>query len=89
MNSESHLAHLVSAITARAHQMWESLGKPYGQDVDIWLAAEKAIHAEHKGQPLPPVHIEHLETLTAEVESELSNINSPHSRSSTSFDVIH
>jgi len=69
--------------------MWESLGKPHGQDVDIWLAAEKAIHAEHKDKPLPPVRIDNLDSLVPEVESELSNINSPHNQSSTSFNALH
>jgi len=89
MNPDSQLAHLFSTISLRAHQIWESLGKPHGRDVDIWLAAEKAIHAEHKDKPLPPVRIDNLDSLAPEVEAELSDINPPHSRSSTSFDVIH
>jgi hypothetical protein len=33
-------------IQTRAYYIWQQLGKPDGQDLDIWMKAEKEIMAE-------------------------------------------
>lgn len=34
------------AITRRARQIWDERGRPIGQDVEIWLDAERQLAAE-------------------------------------------
>lgn len=33
-------------IAARAHQIWNSYGQPSGREDEIWLEAERQLHAE-------------------------------------------
>jgi hypothetical protein len=41
-------ATLSRMIQERAYYMWEELGKPHGNDGDIWMRAEKEICAKVK-----------------------------------------
>ncbi|MDD5583441.1 MAG: DUF2934 domain-containing protein [Candidatus Omnitrophica bacterium] len=41
-------AKLAQMIRDRAYYLWESKGKPKGQDLTIWLQAEKEIRSKCK-----------------------------------------
>ena len=46
-------------IATRARQIWQSRGCPYGQDVEIWLLAERelAVPLPSAAQPTPTIPI--------------------------------
>jgi hypothetical protein len=41
-------------IRERARRIWQELGEPAGQDVDIWHQAERQIDREDDVRPDPP-----------------------------------
>lgn len=41
-------AELQDATRRRAYEIWEGEGRPEGEDLDIWLAAEKQIRTEER-----------------------------------------
>lgn len=41
-------------IRERARRIWNELGQPQGQDVDIWHQAERQIELEDDTRPDPP-----------------------------------
>ncbi len=47
-NSNLDAAKINQMIKERAYYLWESKGKPQGQDANIWLQAEKEIRAKIK-----------------------------------------
>jgi Protein of unknown function (DUF2934). len=95
MNPQNDSAFTQDAIARRARQLWDDRGRPHGQDVDIWLEAERQLRAE---APVPPAST----TTTArtrrrrtaadeikpdEVDDRLDDFGDPPRRSATSVDL--
>ncbi|MBE1161514.1 DUF2934 domain-containing protein [Dyella sp. 7MK23] len=43
-------------ISALAHAMWESEGRPDGRDLEHWLKAEKLVDAQREAALVVQVH---------------------------------
>lgn len=79
------------AITQRAREIWRARGRPVGQDVEIWLEAERDLVSQDKIPSAPPaepkVRREGDEIDAEEVMERLDALATPTSRSPTSVDL--
>ena len=46
MNEATHITDFENLVRARAYELWESEGRPFGRDAEHWLASEEATRAE-------------------------------------------
>jgi Protein of unknown function (DUF2934) len=37
---------MIEKLRNRAYQIWESMGRPYGRDLEHWLEAERELEAD-------------------------------------------
>jgi hypothetical protein len=55
-------------IAQRAHQLWREQGEPFGHDDEIWIEAERQLHAEQSATR-PPMPIRGADDADATSES--------------------
>ncbi len=77
------------AISERAHRLWHDRGCPEGQDVEIWLDAERELVREGAIPPAPPPRrkLAADEIDERELSDRLNDITGSASGATTSLDV--
>ncbi len=79
------------AITQRAREIWRARGRPVGQDVEIWLEAERDLVSQEKIPSAPPAEPQRrsdaAEIDTEEVMEQLDALSAPPTRSATTVDI--
>lgn len=89
--TKTQLPEINSAISDRARELWLRRGSPTGEDVAIWLEAEREILAKYSGtgtstSPQPGVKLK--DKLTAsDINDELQQFGDADHRSATSVDL--
>ena len=80
-----------TAITERAREIWRARGRPKGQDVEIWLEAERDLVSQGKiptSPPSEPVREANATDINEnEVLDRLDAFAEPPPRSATSVDL--
>jgi hypothetical protein len=82
------------AISERARRIWHDRGQPQGDDVEIWLQAERELLNDGLIPPAPPPRFDHLRTGRAaaddiderQLEDRLDDFGTEGPRSATTID---